>query len=76
MSRAAIECGVPERLGLERGVLPVGNTRTLQKMHMVRNGALPHIEIDPETYQVYVDGKLATVPPADHLSLAQFYFIV
>jgi urease subunit alpha len=76
MSRAAIQCGVPERLGLERGILPVGNTRALQKRHMVRNDALPHIEIDPETYQVYVDGKLASVPPAEQLSLAQFYFIV
>jgi urease alpha subunit len=76
MSRAAIQCGVPERLGLEKGVLAVGNTRALQKKNMVRNGALPHIEIDPETYQVYVDGKLATVPPAERLSLAQFYFIV
>ncbi|MFP5407434.1 MAG: amidohydrolase family protein, partial [Gammaproteobacteria bacterium] len=76
MSRAAIERGVPGKLGLERAILPVHDTRTLQKGNMVRNGALPLIEIDPETYQVYVDGKLASVPPADRLSLAQFYFIV
>lgn len=76
MSKAAIQCGVPQKLGLERQILPVGNTRMLQKGNMVRNDALPLIEIDPETYQVYVNGKLATVPPADRLSLAQFYFIV
>ncbi|HET7061750.1 MAG TPA: urease subunit alpha [Nitrosospira sp.] len=76
MSGASIELGVPEKLCLEKRILPVRNTRTLQKSHMVRNDALPHIEIDPETYQVYVDGTLATVPPADRLSLAQYYFIV
>jgi urease subunit alpha len=76
MSRAAVELGVPERLGLERRILPVGKCRGLQKGHMVRNGTMPHIEIDPETYQVHVDGKLATVPPADRLSMAQLYFIV
>ncbi|MGH7097355.1 MAG: urease subunit alpha, partial [Stellaceae bacterium] len=76
MSRAAIQCGVPEKLGLERRIVPVFNTRTLQKKNMVRNDALPHIEIDPETYRVYVDGKLASVPPADRVSMAQLYFIV
>lgn len=76
MSRAAVELGVPEKLGLERRILPVGNTRMLQKKNMVRNDALPRIEVDPETYQVYVDGKLASVPPTDRVSLGQLYFIV
>jgi urease subunit alpha len=76
MSRAAVERGVPERVGLERRIIPVGNCRSLQKRHMLRNGAMPHIKVDPETYQVYVDGKLASVPPADRVSMAQLYFIV
>ena len=29
---------------------------------MVRNDALPRIEVNPETYEVRVDGELATVP--------------
>ncbi len=76
MSRAAIERGVPEKLRLEKGVLPVGGCRTLQKKDMVRNGALPKIEIDPETFRVFVDGKHATVPPADRVALGQLFFIV
>jgi len=43
---------------------------------MVRNDRLPLIEVDPETYQVRVDGEIATVPPAERLSLAQLYFLV
>ncbi|TFW30531.1 urease subunit alpha [Massilia horti] len=76
MSRAAIERGVPEKLHMERRIIPVVNTRTLEKHDMVRNRALPHIEVDPETYQVYVDGKRITVPPVSEVSLGQRYFIV
>jgi len=43
---------------------------------MVCNDKLLLIEVAPETYQVRVDGELATVPPAKRLSLAQLYFLV
>ncbi|HET8631209.1 MAG TPA: urease subunit alpha [Thermomicrobiales bacterium] len=75
MSKASIERGVPEMLGLERRVVPVQHCRGIQKHAMVRNGETPEIRIDPETYEVYVDGKLASVPAADHLSLTHLFFI-
>jgi urease subunit alpha len=74
MSQAGYEAGVAERLGLRRRVLPVHGTRGLTKRDMVRNDALPHIEVDPETFAVKVDGVHATVPPASHLPLTQLYF--
>jgi urease subunit alpha len=40
---------------------------------MVYNDATPKIEIDPETYEVKVDGKIATVDPAKEVSLARLY---
>jgi urease subunit alpha len=41
----------------------------------VHNNSMPNIEIDPETYNVYVDGKRITVKPAKTLPLTQlFYF--
>ena len=43
---------------------------------MVRNDRTPRIEVNPETYEVRVDGVLATVPPAQRLSLAQKFFLV
>jgi urease subunit alpha len=76
MSRAAMERGVPGTLGLERRIVAVQNCRGLQKQAMVRNGSTPEIRIDPETYEVYVDGRLATVEAADRLALTQLYFIV
>jgi urease subunit alpha len=76
VSQAAVEYEVPERLGLDRWVEPVRNCRTIGKAQMVRNDAMPEITVDPETYQVTVDGKPATVEAADEVSLAQLYYIV
>ncbi len=42
---------------------------------MKLNAALPHIEVDPETYQVRADGQLLTCESATILPLAQRYFL-
>jgi urease subunit alpha len=76
VSRRAYELGVHQDLGLRRRVEPVMGCRTITKRQMVRNDRMPRIEVDPETYQVRVDGELATVPPAERLSLAQLFFLV
>jgi urease subunit alpha len=75
-SQAAVEVGVPESLALDRWVEPVRNCRMVGKAQMVRNDAMPEIEVDPETYQVTVDGRPATVPAADEVSMSQLYYIV
>jgi urease subunit alpha len=75
MSKRAIELGVPQKLGLEKVILPVKNCRHISKKDMVWNDATPKIDIDPETYEVKLDGKIATVDPATELALAQRYFM-
>lgn len=52
----------------------VHGTRQLGKANMLRNSATPHIEVDPETFNVYVDGVLAYVDPAKDVPLAQLYW--
>ncbi len=42
---------------------------------MVHNDATPTIEVDPESYEVRVDGELLTCEPAEVLPLAQRYFL-
>jgi urease subunit alpha len=74
-SKAAVKLGVPEKLGLEKVVLPVKNCRNIGKQDMMWNDKTPEITIDPETYEVRLDGKIATVEPAKELSLAQRYFM-
>ena len=76
VSQESFNLGVHETLGLQRIVEPVKNCRSVTKQDMVLNDRTPHLEVDPETYRVLVDGELATVPPAKRLSLAQRYFLV
>jgi urease subunit alpha len=71
----AIERAVPERLGLQRMVLPARGIRPIDKRRMVLNAATPHIEVDPETYEVRADGVHLTCEPATVLPLAQRYFL-
>lgn len=75
MSHAAIDLGVPAKLGLERRVEAVQNCRTVQKRNMVRNDRLPKIEVDPETHRVTVDGEHAVIEPARSLPLSQLYYL-
>ena len=75
VSRAAAEAAIGSRYGLARDVVAVRNCRGLGKRDMKLNDALPHIEVDPETYQVRADGELLTCEPARTLPLAQRYFL-
>ena len=76
VSQAAYDDGIGERLGLDRLVLPVSNTRSgISKASMVLNDATPVIEVDPETYEVRADGELLTCEPAEVLPMAQRYFL-
>jgi urease subunit alpha len=74
-SKAAVRLDVPQKLGLEKVILPVKNCRNIGKKDMMWNDKTPEIKIDPETYEVTLDGKIATVDPAKELSLAQRYFM-
>ena len=75
MSKAAIELGVPEKLGLKKQIKPVQGIRQLSKKDMKLNAEMPTIEVDPQTYEVIVDGNLVTCEPADVLPMAQRYFL-
>lgn len=75
VSKYAFESGISEKLRLQKKVAPVGSCRILTKKQMVHNDTTPVIEVDPETYEVRVDGELITCEPAGKLPLAQRYFL-
>ena len=56
--------------------MPVQNTRGIGKAQMKNNIALPRVEVDPETYEVFADGELLTCEPAEVLPLAQRYLLL
>ncbi len=75
VSRAAAAAGVPERLGLRSRIGVVSRCRDLRKADMRLNDWQPHIEVDPQTYQVRADGELLVCEPATELPLTQRYFL-
>ncbi|KQP39069.1 urease subunit alpha [Methylobacterium sp. Leaf104] len=76
VSKAAIEDGLGERLGLQKRLVAVENVRGgISKKSMILNDATPTIEVDPETYDVRADGELLVCEPADVLPMAQRYFL-
>jgi urease subunit alpha len=72
-SKLAVRRGIGKKLGLRKKLLPVKNCRKIGKKDMMYNDLTPKIEIDPETYVVKVDGKIAASEPAEKLSLARLY---
>jgi urease subunit alpha len=73
VSQALLQKG--ESLGLEKTLLPVSNTRKINKHSMMLNNATPRMEVNPETYEVRADGRLLTCEPLRVLPLAQRYFM-
>ncbi|WP_411967905.1 urease subunit alpha [Mesorhizobium sp. CA6] len=76
VSKAAFDAGLQGRLGVDKAMIAVENTRGgIGKHSMVLNDATPHVEVDPETYEVRADGELLTCEPATVLPMAQRYFL-
>ncbi|RAE58621.1 urease subunit alpha, partial [Burkholderia multivorans] len=70
---AAVEDGLRERLGLRRPLVAVRPTREIGKKDMRNNDVRPAIDIDPDTFEIAIDGELVTGAPATALPLTQLY---
>ncbi|VDH04676.1 Urease subunit alpha [Bergeyella zoohelcum] len=75
VSQISIESGTIASYGLSKGCLPVKGCRTVRKKDLIHNNAMPKIDIDPETYEVLIDGQKATCEPLDVLPMAQRYLL-
>ncbi|ADX75647.1 urease subunit alpha [Staphylococcus pseudintermedius] len=75
VSQAAYMNGIRRTLDLKRDVRPVRNIRQLTKKDMKNNSALPKLDVDPETYEVFVDGEKVTSEAATELPMTQRYFL-
>ncbi|AXI09763.1 urease subunit alpha [Oceanobacillus zhaokaii] len=75
ISQAAFDDKVHEKLGLQKQILPVHGIRNLTKKSMKLNAETPEITVDPQTYEVRVNGELITCEPVDKLPMGQRYFL-
>ncbi|MEJ5019083.1 urease subunit alpha [Ochrobactrum vermis] len=75
VSKSALDDGIGEKLKLNKQLVAVKGIRTIRKKDMIHNGLTPKLEVDPQNYQVRVDGEVITCEPADVLPMAQRYFL-
>lgn len=75
VSQAGLDAGLAQELQLNKTLIAVRNMRSLRKQDMLHNSLTPHMEVDPETYQVRANGELLVCEPASSLPLAQRYFL-
>jgi urease subunit alpha len=75
VSKAALKRNIPEKLDLQKKAVAVSGIRKLTKRDMKLNDAMPHMEVNPETYEVRADGELLTCEPSTVLPMAQRYFL-
>ncbi|QTF71640.1 urease subunit alpha [Arthrobacter woluwensis] len=75
LSQAAVDAGVAASLGLKKVVRPVRGIRNLRKQDLPFNGETPRLDVDPQTYEVRVDGEVVSCDPVDTVPLGQRYFL-
>ena len=75
VSQAGVEANIKETFGIEKETIAVQGCRNIGKKDLVHNNATPEITVDPERYEVRVDGELITCEPAKKVPLAQRYFM-
>lgn len=75
VSEAAIDDGLADRLNIDRELVAVDSCRGRTKADLPQNTATPHIDVDPNTYAVKVDGELIEHEPAETLPMTQRYFM-
>lgn len=75
LSQAAADAGLADELGLKKKVAACHGIRSLGKKDMVLNDALPTIDVDPQTYEVKVDGEAISCEPAQTVPLGRLYHL-
>jgi urease subunit alpha len=75
VNQLALDNGIENKLGVRKACLPARGTRKLNKRHMLHNDACPNISVNPQTFEVFIDGKLVTCEPAQELPLTQRYML-
>ncbi|MGW0737780.1 urease subunit alpha [Streptomyces sp. NPDC002851] len=75
VTQAALDDGLPERLGLDKRFAAISSTRRVGKADMRENDARPRVTVDPDSFAVRIDGELVEPAPAAELPMAQRYFL-
>lgn len=73
VSKAAMKADIAGKYGLKKKVVPVCGCRNITKKDMKFNDKIPDITVNPETYEVRVNGEKIVSKPTKKLPLTQIY---
>ncbi|MGB5919217.1 urease subunit alpha [Arcobacter sp.] len=74
-SKVALDSGIREKLEIDKSMLAVKNTRNIGKKDMKLNDFIGDIEVNPETYDVTVNGELIESNYVSVVPMAKKYFM-
>ena len=74
-SQLALDNGMQKKINCDKKLFAVKNCRSIGKKEMLYNDSTPEIDVNPETYEVKVNGKITTTDPAIKLSLGRLYHL-
>ena len=74
-SQLALDNGMPEKINCDKKLVAVKNCRSIGKKEMLCDDSTPEIDVNPETYDVKVNGKITTTDPVTKLSLGRLYHL-
>ncbi|MFI8596085.1 urease subunit alpha [Rothia koreensis] len=75
LSQAAERSQVPRLLGLNKTIRTCHGIRNLTKSDLRFNDKTPRLSVDPETYEVRVNGDVISCDPARELPMTQRYYL-
>jgi urease subunit alpha len=75
VSRLALDNDLARKLDVQKPMLPIRSVRALRKQDMVRNDALPRIDVDAQTHDVYVDGGKVDLQPVTRVPLCRKFLL-
>ncbi|MEP6615609.1 MAG: urease subunit alpha [Ginsengibacter sp.] len=75
VSTASLDNGAIDSYQLQKTILPVKNCRNISKKDLIHNDKTPQIDVNPETYEVKVDGEHIICEPVNTVPLGQRYFL-
>ncbi len=75
VSSLALQNDLPRKLDVQKPMLPIRNVRALRKQNMVHNAALPKIEVDAQTHDVFVNNHKVELEPVTKVPLCRKYML-
>ena len=76
VSKLSLEKNIVQQYGLQKMILPVKNCRNISKKDLIHNDATPQIDVNPENYEVKVDGVHITCEPVAVVAIGATVFFI